>query len=113
MITVQSPATASWSLSLFEGHHDPEEIAETVLRAFREMYDDMEVQEPVVLVQGIPVVAREIDFVCMELVSTASLIVFHTATQSVLVIFQAEDREMERVRPLMEAITQSLSCDVE
>ena len=111
MITVQSPATAYWSLSLFEGHHDPEEIAESVLRAYRETYSDIEVQEPDVLVQGIPVVAREIDFVCVEMVSTASLIIFHTEKQTALVIFQAEDREMERVREMMEDITRSLSCD--
>lgn len=110
-ITVQSPATAYWTVSLFEGHHDPEQIAESVLQAYGEMYQDLEVQEPDVLVQGIPVVARELDFVCMDLLSSALMIIFHTERQTVLVIYQAEDREMEQVRTQLEEMTQSLSYD--
>lgn len=112
-ITVQSPATTYWSLSLFEGRPDPEQIVSSVVCAYQESYPDLDIYDSDVQVLGVPALAMELDFLCLDLVSTASLMVFQTLNHTVLVTFQGEDRELETTRPLVESITQSLLCDVD
>lgn len=112
-ISVQSPGTTYWTLSLFEERPDPDQIVESVMSAYEEMYEELDVYEPDVQVLGVPVIARELDFVCLDLVSTASLIVFQSLKHTVLITFQGEDRELEKTRPLLELMTRSLLCDLE
>ena len=112
-ITVQSPGTTFWTLSLFADQPDPDQIEASVMAAYEEMYEEMDVYESDVLVLGAPAIAREIDFVCLDLVSTAALIIFQTMNHTVLVMFQGEDRELETTRPLLESMTRSLLCDME
>ena len=112
-ISVESPGTAYWTLSLFEHRPDPEQIVASVMSAYEEMYEELDVYESDVQVQGLPAIARDLDFVCLDLVSSASLVVFQTMNHTVLVVFQGEDRELETTRPLLESITRSLLCDLE
>ncbi len=112
-VTVQSPGTAFWTLSLFEDRPDPESIVASVMAAYEEMYKELDVYESDVQIFGEPAVARDIDFVCLDLVSSASLVAFQTMNHTVLVLFQGEDRELEVTRPLLEAMTRSLLCDLD
>lgn len=112
-ISVQSPATTYWTLSLFEDRPDPDQVAESVISAYEEMYEELDIYEPDVQVLGVPAVARELDFVCLDLVSTASLIVFQSLKHTILITFQGEDRELEKTRPLVEMMTRSLLCDLD
>ena len=112
-ITVQSPATSYWTLTLFNDRPEPEYVLESVMAAYQEMYKELDVYESDVLVLGEPAVARELDFVCLDLVSNASMVVFQALNHTVLVIFQGEDRELETTRPALTLITQSLLCDIE
>lgn len=112
-ITVQSPGTTYWTLSLFEGRPDPDRIVNSVMSAYRDSYPDLDVYESDVQVMGAPAVARELDFLCLDLVSTASLVVFQTLNHTVLVTFQGEDRELETTRPVLESITRSLLLDLD
>lgn len=112
-ITVQSPGTTYWTLSLFEERPDPQQIEASVMAAYEEMYDEMDVYESDILVLGAPAISRELDFVCLDLVSTAALIIFQTMNHTLLVLFQGEDRELETCRPQLEAMTRSLLCDMD
>jgi hypothetical protein len=112
-ITVQSPETSYWTLSLFQDRPDPERIVESVMEAYQSLYEDLDVYEPEAQVLGFPAITRELDFVCLDLVNTAAMIAFQAIDQSVLVIFQGEDRELESTRPVMEAITRTLLCDMD
>lgn len=112
-ITVQSPGTSYWMLSLFSDRPDPERIVESVMEAYQSLYEDLDVYEPDAQVLGFPAITRELDFVCLDLVTTAAMIAFQAIDQSVLVMFQGEDRELEKTRPLMEAMTRTLLCDMD
>lgn len=112
-ISVQSPGTTYWTLSLFEDRPDADQVAESVIAAYEEMYEELDIYEPDVQVLGVPAIARELDFVCLDLVSTASLIVFQSLNHTILITFQGEDRELEKTRPLVELMTRSLLCDLE
>jgi hypothetical protein len=112
-VSVESPGTAYWTLSLFGDRPDPELIVDSVVSAYEEMYDELDVDESDAQVLGVPAVARDLDFVCLDLVSSTSLLVFQTMNNTVLVLFQGEDRELETVRPVLESITRSLMCDLD
>lgn len=112
-ITVQSPGTAYWTLSLFAERPDPEQIVSSVMTAYEELYEDLDVYESDVQFLGAPALARDLDFVCLDLVSSVSLIVFQSLNHTVLVLFQGEDRELKKTRPLLELMTQTLLCDLD
>lgn len=107
-ITVQSPGTSYWMVSLFEDRPEPERIIRSVLDAYESLYEELDVYQPDIQIMGFPAVSRELDFVCLDLVTSAAMIAFQAVDQSVLVMFQGEDRELEATRPLMDAITQTL-----
>ena len=112
-ITVQSPGTAFWTLSLFEERPDADQILASVMAAYEELYEELDIYEADAMVLGAPAVAREFDFVCLDLVSSVSLVIFQTVKRTALVLYQGEDRGLEQARPVMEAMTRSLLCDVE
>ena len=112
-ITVQSPGTSFWTAMLFEGRPDPERVLSTAQSAFEEEYEELDVYESTVTVMGIPAFAREVEFVCLDLITTAFLVSFQTLDRTVLLMFQGEDRELKSTRPILEAMTRSFSCDLQ
>ena len=96
---------------MFADQPDPEAIIDSVIDAYQEMYEELDVYDSGIEIPGIDSLARELDFVCLDLVSSASLLIFQPGTQTVLVMFQGEDRELEKTRPLLEAMTRSILCE--
>lgn len=111
VITVQSPGTAFWTLSLFDEQPPVEQIVASVLSAFEDSYDELDVYESDVQVLGAPATACDVDFVCLDLVSSATMVVFQAANQTVLILFQGEDRELEAIRPILQSMTQSVAWE--
>ncbi len=109
-ISVQSSGTSYWSLTLIDDAPDPSDIMDTVLGAYRDEYTDVDVYEAIPTLPA-PAVAKDIDFVCLDLVNSASMLAFRTNRRTALVISQGTDFEWKQTRPVMELITQSLSCE--
>lgn len=109
-ISVHSSGTSYWSLTLIDDAPDPDDIIETVLGAYRDEYTDVEVH-PVAPKIRTPAVARDIDFVCLDLVNSAAVMAFRTNRRTLLVVSQGTDHELELTRSVMESMTQSLSCE--
>ena len=109
-ISVQSSGTSYWSLTLIDDAPDPSDIIDTVLGVYRGEYTDLDVYEPPPKFR-FSAVARDIDFVCLDLVNSASVMAFRTNRRTVLVVSQGTDRELEVTRPVLESITESLLCE--
>lgn len=109
-ITVSSPETAFWTLSLFQDCPEPDDIVEAVLDAFRDEYSEMDEYPSRVRVCKRPTAARDIDFVCLEVLNTACVRVFRTREYTVLVLFQWTEAEREISGPILDRITRSLAC---
>src|SRR5271170_7535985 len=75
-ITVDSPETSSWSVSLFFDHPSPEDVLDSAVEAFREEYDEVDVYPVEAKMAKHASVARDVDFVCFELISSAFLRAF-------------------------------------
>jgi hypothetical protein len=112
-ITVSSPETSFWSISLFRDGVSPLEVLESALEAFREEYKEVDVYPSTVQVGQRKGVARDVDFVCFELINSAFLRAFQTDRFTVLVLYQGFDGELETTRPQLEAISTSLAFEGE
>jgi hypothetical protein len=109
-ITVSSPLTAFWTLSLFPDCPEPDDVVETVLAAFQEEYSEMDDYPSKDRVGKRPTIARDIDFVCLDVLNLARVRAFRTAGFTALVLFQLTEAEQDETGPILEMITRSLSC---
>ncbi len=112
-ITVASPETSFWSVSLFRDGPSPQQVVASAVEAFREEYDEVDVYACEEKMGDRPGAARDVDFVCFELINSAFLRSFQTDRFTVLVLYQGFDGELADTRPLLEAISASLTLEGE
>ena len=75
-ITVSSPGTSFWSLLIFFDALSMEELMETALDTFREEYEELDVYPVVETICQRESIARELEFVCLEMINSAFLRAF-------------------------------------
>jgi len=108
-ITVSSPATAFWTLSLFADCPEPDDVVEAVLDAFREEYDEMDEYPSDARVGKRQTVGRDIDFVCLDRLNSAGVRAFRARQFTVMVLYQHTEVEREETGPILEMMTRSLT----
>jgi hypothetical protein len=107
-ITLTSPETSFWTVTLLAGRPDPDATLAAVLDAFREEYDELDVYPSKARLCRRPTVAFDVDFICLELLNVARIRATRMADLTLLVLFQGTDAEFERTGPILEKITGSL-----
>lgn len=112
-LTVAGPETSFWSLWLMYECPDPEQMLNSAVAAFSDDYDEVDVFQSVGQQCEYPCQECEIEFVSLELINTACLRAFQTDRFSVLILHQGTDRELDYTRKDLEAITESLECDLD
>ena len=110
-ITVESPDTSFWSLCLFFDGPPPEQILETAVAALEQDYDEIDVYPATARLCDRDSLARDAEFVCLELINSAFLRAFQTEDFTALVYYQGTDHELEHTRPVLERISESLAWD--
>jgi hypothetical protein len=110
-VTVSSPGTSFWSLSLYYERPRPEDLIDSALAAFREEYPDLDVYPLESRVCDRPATARDIEFLCFDLVNGAALRAFQIGEVTGFVLYQGTDDELQTTREVLEAITASLHYD--
>lgn len=106
--TLESGQSAFWQITIFDEPVDVIELMDSVVETYRSEYPNLDETEPVVTLFRSATEARDLDFICLDLVVTACIRAFDTEEQTMLVLYQGEDRELERLRPVLDAISQSL-----
>src|SRR5262245_40462524 len=109
-ITVSSPDTAFWTVTLFRGRPDPGAVVAAALDAFHEEYRELDDYPSQARLCKRPTVARDVDFVCLELLNSAGIRAFRARAFTVLVLYQFTEAERDETGPILERITRSLSC---
>lgn len=112
-LTVQSPDTSFWSLTLILDRPDPRRVIESVLETFREEYTEVDVYPSEVRLNDQPTESWELDFVCHELIGSAFLRAVAGPNFTLFVLYQGSDLDLEDTQPRLEKITQSLLWDTE
>jgi hypothetical protein len=107
-ISVTSPDTAFWSLTLHERSITPEAAADAALRAMRDEYDTLDATPVAERVGDWPAVGHDINFLCLDLTNSCWIRAFEAPRYTLLVLFQTSDLELERSEPVLRAIAHSL-----
>jgi hypothetical protein len=110
-ITISSPRTAFWTLSLFPECPAPKDIVDAVLDVFHEEYTELDDYPSKVRVGRRPTVARDIDFVCLDVLNLAGVRAFRAREFTVMVLFQLTEAERDEAGPILDKITRSLTLE--
>lgn len=107
-LSISSPNTAFWTLSVYDHGPEPESLVEQALEALRGEYPDLETS-PVEEVQGdYLLIGCDVNFICLDLTNTIKLRAFERDGETLLMLAQSEDRELQTVSATFDAILQSL-----
>lgn len=111
-ITVNSKGCSFFSVVVMDPPQDPEDVIEQIVETYREIYPEMD-EYPLFIPSAAPGMhaARELDFVCLDLVTTVSLHAFRTGERTLVTLVQGPDKELEEISPLLEAIAKSVHAD--
>ncbi len=112
-LTVQSPDSSFWSLTLIMDRPDPRRVLDTILDTFREEYSEIDVYPSEVRLGDQPTESCELDFVCHELIGSAFLRAVAAPDFTLVVLYQGADLELDHTQPLMEKINNSLLWDTD
>jgi hypothetical protein len=110
-VSVQSPETAFVMVSFDGNMPETELMAETALEALQAEYPELEADECFETVAGQPACGHDIRFFSFDLTNTCWTRSFYCGGGTVLVLWQANDLELERVGPVLQAICASLHVD--
>lgn len=112
-LTVQSPESSFWSVTLILDRPDPRRVIETILETFREEYSEVDVYPSDVRLGDQPTESCELDFVCHDLIGSAFLRATVAPDFTMLVLYQGADLELDDTQPLLEKINNSLTWDAD
>ena len=112
MLTVSGDGTSFWTLAIYPGVISATELVESAVEAYCEEYEEADVYPVEGSLCGFPCEGRDVEFVCLELINTASLRAFEAPGFTAVVLFQGTDQELRETRPVLEAITGSLALDL-
>ena len=110
-ISLQSDGTSFWTLMLFHQRPELDDVLNTVVDAFEQDYDDVDVISTVESLGGLPALGRDLDFVCYDLVNSASVRALQTSDLTLMVLYQGTDHELKETRDQLQSISASLVCD--
>jgi hypothetical protein len=106
-ITVYNQDGAFWSLTINDSG-DPDQLAQVVVDTLDAQYDDLDSAAVSDEIAGQDMVGYDVNFYCLDLTNTAQVRAFVADGRTLLVMWQAEDRDYDRVAPIFRAITTSL-----
>jgi hypothetical protein len=112
-VSVQSPETAFFMLSYDADMPEPERMADTALEALRSEYPGLESDEAVESLAGQPAVGHDVRFFSMDLTNTCWLRSFYGGSGTVLVMWEANDLELDRLGPVLRAMCASIKLEEE
>lgn len=108
LITVSSPDTSFWTLTLLYDRPEPDEIIESALEVFQDEYEDLDIYDSEAKLCRRETLAKDLEFICFELVNSAFLRAVQLPNFSLLVLYQGTDHELEDTLESLEAISTSL-----
>src|SRR5688572_30800690 len=108
MVTVASPEGAFWCVSVLPADLNMGETAQAILEGLKAEYQDLDAEAVVEEILDHETLGYDVNFFCLDLTSTAHIRTFQTAYATYTVLWQAEDRELQTLVPVFDAITASL-----
>ncbi|MBY0526511.1 MAG: hypothetical protein K2R98_24160 [Gemmataceae bacterium] len=112
-VSVQSPDTAFVMICLRDDLPSANQLADAALAALKEEYSDLEADECVESLAGLPAVGHDIRFFSLDLPNTCWTRSIYTANGTILVLCQINDLELPKNEAVLRAICASLKVEDE
>jgi len=109
-VSVQSPGTAFFMVSFDGDMPEPQQMADTALEALRSEYPALESEEASSPIAGHSAVGHNVRFFSLDLTNTCWLRSFACNEGTVLVMWETNDLELERIGPVLDAMCVSLQA---
>jgi hypothetical protein len=107
-LSVQSPESAFWSLNVYEAERDPGSLVDAVLKSMEGEYEGMESSAITERFGEIESLGYDMCFYCLDFVVDSRVMAGRALGRTLLILWQAEDREFDRLEPVFRAMTLSL-----
>ena len=107
-LTVSSPGTAFWSVTIMPDGPNPDDVIRAAVAAYEQEYDELDVRETAGDSNAGRSPGAEVNFVCLDLTSTAILTARRLGRLTLLILYQSDDADLEHLQPVMEQINASL-----
>jgi len=108
-VTLYAPGGgAFWSVSAHPRKTDPLRLAKAAAKALKEEYDSLETEPVEETLAGVDMIGYDFNFYCFDLTSTAAVRIVPTKRAVYAIFYQAEDRELEEVEHVFQAMLLSL-----
>lgn len=107
-VSVQSPDSGFWSLMVYDPGTEPSKLVEQVLQSMRGEYDGVESSLAFEQFEDVESMGYDMCFYCLDFIVNAKALAARARGKTLLIMWQAEDREYERLEPVFRAITTSL-----
>jgi hypothetical protein len=107
-LSVQSPESAFWSLNVYESERDPGSLVDAVLKSMEGEYEGIESSALKERFGEIESLGYDMCFYCLDFVVDSRVLAARALGRTVLILWQAEDREFDRLEPVFRAMTLSL-----
>jgi len=110
-VALQSPETAFILITYDGDMPEPELMAETALEAMTNEYAGLEAEEKADIVASLAAVGHDMRFFAFDLTNSCWTRSFYCGGGTVLVLWQANDLELERLEPTIAAIVKSMEVE--
>ena len=97
-----------WTVSIHPRTADPAKLSRAAVKAMKEEYDSLEAIAVEETLFDCELVGYDLNFNCFDLLSSAVVRSFRTARATLIIFYQAEDRQFDDLVPVFQAITRSL-----
>ncbi len=107
-ISVTSEEGAFWSASIYLTDQPLRELQHQYVEALEAEYEDLEIDDVEFKLGNETIVATDFQFYCLDFLVHSRLIVTQVGKYNVLIGWQAEDRDFDKMEPVFMAVTFSL-----
>jgi hypothetical protein len=107
-VSVVSPEGGFWCVRRELNETAITSVLEQAVKAMQEVYPELEVENTVENIAGEQLPGIDMHFFCLDLTGTASVRILETLSGKYVIFSQAEDEQLEELKPIFSAITTSL-----
>jgi hypothetical protein len=107
-ITVYSPGGAFWTVTVHPRHSDPKKLAVAVVKAMKEEYEGIEVEDARETCLTRELIGFDFNFIYLDLINIAQIRGLKCPNATYMIFCQAEDQEFEAIQKVFQAMTVSL-----
>jgi hypothetical protein len=112
-VSVHSPGTAFFLISLRSDARDPADLADQTLEALKTEYKELDAENRVETIAGHLTIGHDIDFLTVDTAISCRTRCLETSSGPLLVMCQTSEFDRARNDPVLQAIVASLHVDDE